>query len=278
MKIRIAILFACFFSNISCNHSELFIIGGRRHAGFFSNFLGALNNILWSESHNRHAVVYWGENVPYYDDSIKDTNNVWNYYFEPFVAYEYPIENVWNKYEDPSGTWIPFRSPQSCFANSLRNKYHSIIKKYVRLKSHVQKKIDTFYDNNFKGIQTIGIHLRGTDKKTEIKPVDCRRIFDAANRLAQTIGKCQFFIATDEYQFVQEAKKFLQGKVVLYDAYRSTDGKPIHIRKPSPYQLGEEVLVEAYLLSRCNYFLHTCSNVSISVCMINPALVNYLFV
>jgi len=281
MKIRAIILFVCFFSSISCKNLKPFVIGGRG-GGFFSNFLGVLNNISWAESHNRCPIVYWGKAVRcYHDRNIKYTNNVWNYYFEPLVTYKYSIKHVWDKYENPSGSYIAYKPPKlSSFTKRVRNKYHTVIQKHVRLKPHVQEKIDRFYEENFKGIRTIGIHLRGTDKKGEVKPVNCMRIFNAANKLAKKIGECQFFVATDEDKFVQKAKNVLKGKVVLYDAYRSTNGQPIHKnkKKPALYQLGEEVLVETYLLSRCDYFLHTCSNISIAACMINPTLVNYLFV
>ena len=149
------------------------------------------------------------------------------------------------------------------------------------------RKVESFYQVHMAGKRNIGIHLRGTDKATEIGAVSVDTILTRANEVAKTMPDCQFLIATDETALLEKAKRVLHGKVIAYDATRSENGNPLHgpgkdkvkISKPivSKAQLGEEVLVEVQLLSLCNLFLHTCSNVSSAVLFFNPELENILF-
>lgn len=113
-------------------------------------------------------------------------------------------------------------------------------------------------------------------KKRENKPVSVERICKEANLLAEVMPGCQFFIATDEEKLLTKAKSLLRGPVIYCDSYRSLDGTPVFLgSKPySKAKLGEEVLIEVMLLSRCDKFIHTPSNVSIAVLFFNPELDN----
>ena len=155
-----------------------------------------------------------------------------------------------------------------------------LIDRYIKLQPWVQKKIDTFYDTHFNNKITIGIHLRGTDKKKETVPIDPLLIFAKANKIASLIDSksVQFFVATDEQQLLDLAYIHLKGPIVAYDSIRSTDKSPLHLSNNLPKaQLGEEILIETILLSRCHIFLHTHSNVSTCVLYFNPELLHILF-
>ena len=88
----------------------------------------------------------------------------------------------------------------------------------------------------------------------------------------------QFFVATDEQKLLEEAQELLSGPVIYCDSYRSLNGEPLHRPKKkqdySKAKLGEEVLIETLLLSKCNGFVHTRSNVSTAVLFFNPELEN----
>jgi hypothetical protein len=125
----------------------------------------------------------------------------------------------------------------------------------------------------------IGIHLRGSDKKFEAFPVDVNLIFKKANDLAESsVNHYQFFVATDEERLLNLAKQKLKGKVIYYDSHRSKNGFAIHYTKQNGAVLGEEILIEAQLLSKCDFFLHTRSNVATAVMFFNPYIKNIFFV
>ena len=147
------------------------------------------------------------------------------------------------------------------------------------MKPHILQKIESFYQKNIAGKTTIGIHIRGTDKRIETAPIKIETIIASANMLAKFLPGCQFLVATDEQVILDQSKKMLQGPVIYYPATRSINGKSLHHHadEQDKPKLGEEVLIEAQLLARCSLFLHTCSNVSTTVLFFNPDIENILF-
>jgi hypothetical protein len=155
------------------------------------------------------------------------------------------------------------------FANSL-------IHKYIKINDKVGYKLESFFVKNMEDKKTIGIHLRGTDKYIETRVVDPKLIFERANKEAEILGDCQFLVATDEFRLLVLAEKTLKRPVIYYPCERSASTKPLHIHTHKAI-LGEDVLIESLLLSRCDIFLHTYSNVSRAVLYFNPYLKNILF-
>lgn len=262
---------------IQGENQSSFVIGCRPQ-GFFSNFLAVLPNIVWAKKHGRAPVVFWDKHSLYYDPAYTDTENVWEYYFEPISSAECTDQYPYRRYESPDMQFIPWRKGELCFDDALRATYHAIVEQYIQIKPHVQKKIDDFYAEHMYGKITIGIHLRGTDKVTEAKQVSPRKILKKANKLAKALSQkgyeCQFLVATDQQSLLNEAKKILKWPVIYYDAYRSQNHIALHYQRniPSKYKLGEDIVIETYLLAACDHFVHTRSNVSIAVCILNPTL------
>ena len=258
-------------------------IGSHRKGGLFYNFLGALNNIRYAESKNMVPVVLWDAPYLYFEKGHGGTDNIWEYYFEPVSSAHYEEnDTIWPSNEAPDNRALAPTRFSKCHqyeAASLRKQMSEIIKKYIRVKPSIQQKIDQFYQENMAGKITIGIHLRGTDKKDELQyTFDPEIMLHDANKLAADFPGCQFFIATDEEKLLKKAQNILQGKVLYCPAQRSLNGSPIHYSKQkNKAHLGEEVIIEALLLSRCNMFLHTCSSVSTAVLFFNPTLKNQLY-
>jgi hypothetical protein len=147
----------------------------------------------------------------------------------------------------------------------------NIIDNYIRIKPNIREKIDTFYQNNLHNKITIGLHLRGTHLFGEVLPVDIAYLFQEANKYAHL--NCQFLIATDQLPLLQEAKKHLQGPVIYYDCprFNHTTSPWAESDKLDP-RLGEDVLIEIALLSRCDHLIHTLSLVSNLALYLNPEL------
>ena len=136
------------------------------------------------------------------------------------------------------------------------------------------QKLDDFYNENILKKRTIGIHLRGTDKQIEVKPNNPLLLIKDANKNKN----CQFFIQTDEYSLLELAKKNLNGKIIHYTYQLSQNCKTIHYTQHlNKAILGEEILIEAILLSKCDKFIHTLSNVSTAVVYFNPNIKHIVF-
>lgn len=269
--------------NYAQDNSQVYVIGHHSSEGLFSCFFGVLNALLKCEGEKKNPVVYWSKNSYYYQEGgFNGSTNVWEYYFEPVSAYRY----------EPGCTIDNRPSSQPYFFTrcdqETRNKAHRMISTYIRFKPQVQKKVDDFYQQNMAGKRNIGIHLRGTDRgnfKTR-QSNEFPLVQDMALKALECADEnTQFYIATDEQSLFDAILPYLVNHTVIYyPCYRSMNGKPLHrdnhqdgFNAPSKAQLGEDVLVEALLLSKCDVLLHSTSSVSTGVLYFNPNIVNYDF-
>ncbi len=269
---------------ISSKKSSIHIVHASPGAGLCYEMLKTINHLAWCEKREKKMYIYWDNKSPYYlPEGFNSKRNVWEYYFYPIC--NLPLKKVkqlqknkrrlMNRYNPPRASdqlqrsnWLP--------NNDGRLLAKKIIDSQIHLKPNVARKIEDFYNQHMIGKKTIGIHLRGTDKYKERASVDPLMILDVANAYA-TEGY-QFFVATDEFKLLQLAQKRLHGPVICYDCFRSDDERPIHLRDRqyiyNKAQVGEDMLVEAHILSRCNLFLHTPTNVAGFVVCLNPDLQN----
>lgn len=258
------------------------VVGANPTRGFFGCFFAVLNCLEWCEKNKILPVVHWGEQCLYYDKRGHNgiIANAWEYYFEPVST---------GKHKKGDRLWLGFRSPEGggisllkdkakhCSTQACRKKFNTLIKKYIKIKQPVMDKIESFYLQHMAGKKTIGLHLRGTDKTKEMKPVEPLALIQAANDYAAKHPGCQFLVATDEQNLLEQAQIELKGPVIFYEAHRSSNGQPIHFaQSDNKALLGEEVLIETLLLARCEALVHTVSNVSIAALYFNPTLVSIL--
>lgn len=277
MKIIINIFcfFLIFISSICSAKQNLqkYVIGCWP-AGIGAVFHQMLTSIYYCDKTNQIPVIFWEKDSLYYTPKgFNNEKNVWNYYFEPISSLSYKKGDKIHRLP-PIG--IDFHFDYHKLSEEYRMKAYEIIKKYIRPNFVVQSKIDHFYDKHLANKKTIGIHLRGTDKIKEEKPVLPSKMVEEALKYANS--DTQFFIATDEKKILDELIVLLSGRnVVYYDCARSKNGAPLHIdcKDKSRYpiaQNGEDVVVEMMLLSKCNILLHTLSNVSAIPLYFNPYL------
>lgn len=253
---------------------------GSRGVGLFSNFLAVISHIQWCIKNNRVPVVYWNSYSHYYvKEGYNGSFNCWEYYFEPVSHLTYEKgDYIDYNYHAPDGDrieWIFNTKTQP--SQQMRTFVHShIVRPFIKVKAVVQEKIDRFFEDNMQGRHVIGIHLRGTDKWSEVDQVSVSVILNEAKRCAKEGS--YFFVATDDETLLNVAKVTLGERIIYCPShYRSHDGRPIHYnRNMAKAALGEEIVIEAMLLSLCNSMVHTCSNVSTAVLFLNPDLENVL--
>ncbi|MDR3550762.1 MAG: hypothetical protein P4L31_05070, partial [Candidatus Babeliales bacterium] len=87
-KVLLLIFLFPFTVYSSCNDvtrkPQKHVIGVHPGAGFFSAFLGALNQLDWCQRTKKTPVVYWDDRSLYYDSKgFNGSRNVWEYYFKP---------------------------------------------------------------------------------------------------------------------------------------------------------------------------------------------------
>lgn len=201
----------------------------------------------------------------YYDPSYGP--NWWNYYFEPICLGQ--VENVQKVYptkEQYSEAWIQRRGLS-------RERAAEIVRKYIHIKSHIRQKIDAFIDCFFLDHYVIGIHYRGTDKSKEAPRVAYETVFEEIEKYTPRNGSYLLFIATDERGFLDQAREKFPDRVFAIEAHRSdSNGLGVHFVNKNNYVLGEEALMDACLLSKCDLLIRTSSNLSLWSTYFNPDL------
>ena len=133
------------------------------------NIIGVLK--LYEEGYYVGAKVDFGSDHRYgiYHEPLRGSN-WWNYYFEPIHVGDESLDLMFSTIHGNSKT---------SFGNltefhTCRKQCHELIKKYIHVRPHIQKKIDIFAAHNFKKHFIIGLHYRGTDKFNEA-PQGCLR-------------------------------------------------------------------------------------------------------
>lgn len=146
-----------------------------------------------------------------------------------------------------------------------------LLNEYVKIKPSILAKADAFHLLNMQAKKTIGIHLRGSFVTNyEVLDVPYSYIFEEANKHA---GEgVQFLVATDQEPLLEEAKKHLKGPVIFYNCERFEKTTSPHPDAKATPKMGEDVLIEMLLLSKCDHLVHTLSNVSTAALYFNPEL------
>ena len=275
---------------ITMNHSN---------AGFFAQVTFALNQIRYCEDHGYLPVVWYGEDSldgpnAFYDPSVGE--NVWDYYFEPVAGYTYadivkklndpgdPLsadqvaqlssDELWHIHEkDPDSI---FNYPYGCFRDgpaderwyeSQRQKARDIVDRYIRVKPEILDEVDAFFEAHMSGQPVLGLHLRGTDKGTADSSPRLMRIVPPAEYfplIDDYIGSqpsAKVFVATDQSQYVDEIRSRYGERVVSCDVMRAQGDINVFQMEGANYRKGREVLVDALLLSRCDFLLKCTSAV-----------------
>jgi len=168
---------------------------------------------------------------------------------------------------------------------SIPNK---LIEKHIRLKPHVRQLIDAFIADHF-AATTIGLHLRGLGRDHggagqlratghNSNEIDYQRFFDPVDKLLKQHPGARVLVCSDSQDVIDHTVKVYGDRIITYNACRSEFGE-MHANHPknkglefSPFKLGLDVVVEAYLLSRANYFIHGNSNVANFVVSLNAQL------
>lgn len=281
------------FSNLNfCDSgdSEKYVIGCRGW-GLFAEFLWGLNHLEYCLRTNKIPVMYW-KTSPYYEkDGYNGGDDLWTYYFEPVSDLIYEpgdvIHNISSNDKFPSGK-ENFTAIYNWYTDIIKDPTYPrkelrvwikkyLIDRFVKFKPSIATKIESFYKKNMAGKRVIGIHLRGNHIKNEVQYPPLQEIFDEANKYASP--QTQFFVATDQIKLLNEAISNLKGPVIYYDCYRTDKASTAPFPSGHPFRidyskarLGEDVLIETFLLSQCDFMIHTISNVSLAATYFNPEL------
>lgn len=275
---------------------KFIVIEARNIYGLFSNFLHTLQHLHSSELDNMIPIVYWTGGIYAQKDKYRGVEeNIWEYYFERVSNYS--IEDIdingnnvirVKKYRvkslesEPRGCWHWKGVPPEVCLNSpdmeSRIFVNNIINKYIVIRKEIQEKIDLFYENNMEGSNVLGVHFRycndfrGPQGKDPIG-----KMTNAIRKYVSTNNDAKIFLATDFKPFLKSIKKEFGERVIHTKSARSKNGNPVQyafkktkLRTPVGGLVGEEVLIDCKLLSKCGCLYRGISNVASVATYWNP--------
>ncbi len=236
--------------------------------GMFSVFSYVAGVLYEYDTHNYAGIEVNFEKFGLYYDPVYGPN-WWEYYCEPIRLGD-------KKYGPAKKFDVDEFVEYAYFTQRELDRYqvHSLIQKYIKIREHVQRKIDQFVLENFTGYYVIGVHYRGTDKKVEAPRVPYDKVSASIKKYINenNIQNYKIFVATDEAPFVDFMRKSFPGFVIAYNAQRSNDDKALHIKLSNNYLHGEEALIDCVLLSRGDFLIRTSSNLSLWSTYFNPSI------
>ncbi|MCH9621667.1 MAG: hypothetical protein S4CHLAM20_10920 [Chlamydiia bacterium] len=229
--------------------------------GFFSVFntvVGALD--AYDRSEIDGLQVDFADQGHYYD--LDHGPNWWSYYFEPISL------GVQGNNKFPTYKKITF-SQNTQFRLS-RERGFELLQKYVKVKDPIKQKIKEFEEAHFKNNKVLGVHFRGTDKKSEAPEIDYKDLFLMLQQEMEQGEFTKLFIATDDGNFFEYIKKKFPTRICSIPAIRSFNKEAVHLTNTSNYQKGEDALIDCILLSKCDKLYKMASNLSDVSMIWNP--------
>jgi hypothetical protein len=165
--------------------THFIIKSGDENAGFTAYIKFALNGILYSEQHDLIPVVNFDDSIRnfFYEESYG--KNTWEYYFEPVAetSYENVIANnlpkctlkdrqFRNQNSHPNSERVDtfwkndrkiggdeHKGHPKEWLESKRKLARKLMKKYVKVKPHIQKVVDNFVNENFNNKNVMFVEL-----------------------------------------------------------------------------------------------------------------------
>ena len=264
-KIKLNDLSQIYFKSYgNLNKNKIFYIIRREPtAGFFSNITFILNHLKICDDMNFIPIIDM-KNYPSLHNEIHPINknkNAWEYYFKKINKYSlnevYKSKNVYMS----SKTF-----QKKMFLDMTNNEISRYFSK-IKIKKEILQKINIFNKEKFKkNDKILGVHFRGSTYKTARGhgfPLTKELMIKNIQSLIKKFDYNKIFVVTEEQEYLKALKEKFNDQIIFYDSFRmkKLDSYKIYPRKNHRYLLGEEILIETVLLSKCNGLTFIKSNV-----------------
>jgi hypothetical protein len=259
--------------------------------GFFSNFNKVMNHLVCSLHHYGVMAIKVDWNIKkgskfkfntFFYGTHKD-GNIWEHFFDQplFPPRSFIMCKKTSSYRDWS---ITGRNVYNLYksGDGWRQQYHSAFKEYIRIKAHILKEVEQIYFRHLAGKYCIGVHIRNDVHKCEqpdgqMPPLE-QYMAEIGHIISSKREDVKIFLATDVEEYVRRfrnvfgEKVFTQADVTrLQESPANPEEEITYLYDPS-LKLGEDVLKDCLLLSKCDVLIHRVSNIATAAGYINPSM------
>ncbi|GAA0798351.1 hypothetical protein GCM10008910_22750 [Faecalicatena orotica] len=257
-------------------------------AGFYANYLYVAGHIVYALKKGYIPVIDM-ENYPTLYNEVntyKGTKNAWEYYFEqPFgISVKDAMESKNYILSDFSTMreYLPYKDGKNYFTIDWfkANEIVDVINTYLLPKEEISSQVENFYKEKMRGKRVLGVHYRGTDKKIKVAnhflSASLENYLACVYKNVLEYNPDAILLCTDDEEAIAVFLEKFPEKVFFSEAFRAKKGdiEGIHLKKNVErenhnYLLGKEVIFDVMLLSKCDYFVFSHSNVATTVMFIN---------
>lgn len=259
------------------------VIEARETAGFFSNFNCVVDHLHHSLGRYgcRSVRVDWRpatDQAGRFAYGTEADGNLWDHFFEPLdFPNASPHEVRTNEFADGRMTG---RSAYAMYKldRGWRDRYHRVYTRFIRIHPRIVDRVERIVSEQMNGRFSVGVHFRHPVHDYE-EPRPSPGVFKHAlwaRRLPPQGDHGRVVLATDVEDCVDYFRDVFGSRLVVQAGVerasltgdREVMDGPAHPR----VGLGEQVLVDAMLLSRCQVLIHGTSNIATASGYMNPAL------
>ena len=248
-------------------------------SGFFSNYFSVLSMIIIADQQKlepwvdlRRTAFVEGYN-PYLDkDPPENSENPWDWWFEQIKLNDndklFPIPYDITKFNQTEKLWNRADLPYA----------RNISEKYIKIKQHILDRVNIIFEEEFKNKIVLGVMARGTEMNKIHPEYGDQTIATWLNKTSKILKKNKnidrIFVVTEDKNYLDRFNEEFDNVFYLKDVFRrTTESLEYTIKYPlwpclnterinHCKLLGEEMLIQALLLSKCEYLIVKQSGVS----------------
>lgn len=245
-----------------------------RPCGFFSNYFITLNGLRFCDSIGAVGVPVWDRACLYLEGP--GCGNLWNALFH---SPEYGGRSVgpWSmlpRYYASASAMTAYRAP------SPRLAAHRLMRRFAEPHDVFLGECEAFVREQFGGRPAVAVHVRGTDARRGCEDrvgVSYEHLHAEVAEGLRRRDDAVLFVATDEAPLLDMMRDRYGDRVRFRPCVRSSDGRSIHGHhdagvRSSGFEKARDVLLDALVMSRCDYLIRTHSAVTAYTLCRNPDL------
>ena len=164
---------------------------------------------------------------------------------------------------------IPWIAPESRYYGQSEDAlYAELFARYLKPLPTMRARVDAFHQAHMAGRNWVAVHIRGSDKIHESAGLHQTnlRYCSFIDRIIELNPAIGVFLLTDSTDTHAQFSARYTGRLVTTPALRSASATGVHMQGHCGRVVGEEVLLDALLAARCDYFVgNQESNVSLAI-------------
>jgi hypothetical protein len=254
---------------------------GAQNAGFFSNLNSVLNHLRYSLGRNgiEALLVDWRANPTERNEfsyGRAEDGNLWLRFFEP-PAFEHhpPPLSVTRFYANGAMTSRRAYAMYK-FGWRWRRIYNRLFRRYIAVRPALLARAEAIHARNMAGHYRIGVHCRHPKHDSEClhRSPSLARYIAMTRSLLPSGHSWVVFLASDYEPAVAAFRAVFGERLVMQEGVRRASAPNAaqrhHIDPDPAIASGEQVLIDALLLARCDAVVHVTSNLATAVGYMNP--------